>query len=531
MEPIEISKYLDMAVRRKYWIILPFLVTVLAGLGHALMTPKIYEAKTLILVQPQRVPQSLVRPLVTADIEDRLRTIGQQVTSRTNLELIISRYDLYAESEMFMETKVELVRKRIDVNVANTRGRGGSAFEISFRDSIPRRTMDIANALASNFISENLKVREAQAIGTSDFLADELESIRTRISKREEELKDYRKKYMGAVPEYLGANLRILERLQQEAEQLNNALRDAQNRKLMIQQQISQTEMMANQPGLMMEDDLDSGFPGAESGELEALRRQVKLLEVRYTKNHPDVRRLREMISKLEAEEAASAETQAGLETTQEEAMPEFSMGQNFLQPQLEQINAEIRGLQHEIAKVQEQTAMYRSRVEQTPERQLELLEITRDYDNLKALYDSMLNRKLEAEVSLNMEKKQKGEQFSIIDPARLPEKPVEPDVRRILMLTILLGLALGGGMAYGVEFLDTSFKNPEDLEKELKIPVLVSMPIRYTEREIKGQRRKRLLLACSVGLVFMASATAIVIAAKGFDGTVNYVKNLLNIV
>ncbi|MFZ7112049.1 MAG: GNVR domain-containing protein, partial [Desulfatiglandales bacterium] len=295
--------------------------------------------------------------------------------------------------------------------------------------------------------------------------------------------------------------------------------------------QISQTEMMANQSGFMIEDDLDAGFPGAESGELEALRRQVKLLEVRYTKNHPDVRRLREMIGKLEAEEAASAETQAGLETTQEEAIPEFSMGQNFLQPQLEQINAEIRGLQHEIAKVQEQTAVYRSRVEQTPERQLELLEISRDYENLKALYDSMLNRKLEAEVSLNMEKKQKGEQFRVIDPAKLPEKPVEPDVRRILMLTLLLGLALGGGMAYGVEFIDTSFKNPEDLEKELKIPVLVSMPIRYTERELKGQRRKRLLLACSVGLVFMASATAIVIAAKGFDGTVNYVKNLLNIV
>lgn len=530
MEPIEIKKYLDIAVRRKYWIVIPFLLTILAGLGYALTRPKVYEASTLILVQDQRVPRNYVQPIVGSDIEDRLQTIVQQVTSRTNLETIIKANELYAEKNMLQEEKVNLLRKMILVQVIR-----GNAFSIAFKDSVPKRAMQIANTLASNFITENLKIREAQAIGTSDFLADELASIKARMSKKEEELKNYREKYMGAMPEYLGANLRILERLQKEAEQLNAALRDAQNRKLIIQQQIAQTQSMLDQAkdlqssGLEIEydDGLDPEAGGSQ--ELMALRKQLKFLQIKYTENHPDVRRLREMIGKLEAEEADSEEAQPGTETTQKEALPEFSMGENFLEPQLEQINAEIKGLQRQARKVQEETAMYRSRVEGTPERQLELLEISRDYENMNALYDSMLKRKLEAEVSLNMEKKQKGEQFRIIDPARLPEKPVSPDLRKILLIVFVLGLGLGGGLAYGIESIDTSYKNPEDVEKELRVPILVSMPIRYTASELKNQKKKKILAACSVAIGFFLSTAGIVIAAKGVDKTMQYVKNLLN--
>ena len=535
MEPVEIKKYLDMAVRRKYWVMIPFLVTLLIGLGYALTKSKIYESKTLILVQPQRVPQSYVQPIVTADIEDRLRTISQQVTSRTNLESIIKKYGLYGDKEMIMETKVAGVRKRILLNVVSKGGRGGSSFEIAFRDSIPRRSMEIANALASNFISENLKMREAQAIGTSDFLSDELQSVRKRLAEKEEQLKIYREKYMGAMPEHLNTNLRILDRIQNEINELNKTLRDAENRKLIIQQQMTQTQMMSTQmtnlqgSGSLIEYDDTSESQGFGSGELEALRKQLKMLETRYTENHPDVRRVREMINKLEAEEAESEEAEPETEPIQEDPMAELSLGGNLFEPQLDQINAEIRRLKVEIEKAQAQIKIHRIRVEETPKREQELLGINRDYLNLKELYKSLLDRKLEAELALNMEKKQKGEQFRVIDPARLPEKPVEPDLRKILLFVLVLGLGLGGGLAYGVEFLDTSYRNPEDVEKELQIPVLVSMPIRYTEGEIKGRKRKSILVAFSIASGFFLSAAGIVVAAKGVDGTVQYVRNLLN--
>lgn len=536
MEPVEITKYLDMAVRRKYWIIIPFLLTVLIGSGYGLMKPKIYEANTLILVQAQKVPQNFVQSIVTVNIEDRLRTISQQVTSRTNLESIIEKYGLYSDTEMIMEDKVSLFRKRIQINVASRGGHGGNSFAIAFRDSMPRRTMEVANALASNFISENLKMREAQAIGTSDFLSDELQSVRRRLAEKEDQLKNYREKYTGGMPEHLDTNLRILDRLQKESEELNTALRDAENRKLIIQQQIAQTQAMAKQmtnmqgSGSLIEYDDTSESQVAGSAELEGLRRQLKMLETRYTENHPDVRRVREMISKLEAEDAESEGAQPETESIQEEAIAGISPEGNLFEPQLDQINSELAHLKGEIRKVQAKIEIHRVRVEQTPKREQELLGITRDYDNLRELYNSLLNRKLEAELALNMEKKQKGEQFRVIDPARIPEKPVEPDLRMILLVVLVLGLGLGGGLAYGVEFMDSSYRNPEELEKELQIPVLVSMPIRYTEGEIRSRKRRSLLVAFSVAAVFILSAVGIVIAVKGFEPTLQYVKNLINL-
>lgn len=537
MEALDITKYLDMALRRKWWVIIPFLLTVLAGLTYDLITPKIYEAETLILVQPQKVPSNFVQAIVSSDLEDRLRTITQQVTSRTNLERIIKEYQLYrkpSKNNMVLEAKVELFRKNIEIDVSKG-ARGGTAFTISFRGIDPKKVMQVTNALASNFISENLKIRESQALGTSSFLADELDSLRKRLAEKEARLKEYRQKYMGAMPEHLQTNLRILERLQGDLEQLNDNLRDAQNRKLIVQKQIAEAETMQTQmSGLewgnsLIEFDPSSGAGDVGSEELRALKKRLILLESRYTANHPDVRRTKNMIAKLETKEAEKEAESDEPETESTELAPVFPMGENFLQPQLQQIHLEIRNLKNEIRKVHANVASYQKKVEDTPKREQELLSINRDYDNLKKLYDSLLNRKLEAEIAVSMEKKQKGEQFRVIDPAKIPMLPVEPDARKIILLTLLLGLGLGGGLGYLKEYMDTSFKTPDEAEKELDIPVLISIPIRYTDRETRRIKRKQIMAYVSVGAGFVLSVIGIVLAAKGVDMTINYIKNIFD--
>jgi uncharacterized protein involved in exopolysaccharide biosynthesis len=245
MQPLDLTSYLDIVVRRKYWIIIPFLGSLLAGIYYVLITPKIYQAETLILVQPQRVPQEFVRPLVDTNIEDRLRTISQQVTSRTNLESIIKNHQLY-DPEMLIDSKVELFKKRITINVGKG-GRAGNTFTILFKDSSAKKAADVTNTLASNFISENLTIRESQAIGTSSFLSDELESVRANLIKKEEQLKEYRQKFMGGMPEHLQTNLSVLSRFQMNLDQLSSKLIDAENRKLIVQRQASEYERMQKQ--------------------------------------------------------------------------------------------------------------------------------------------------------------------------------------------------------------------------------------------------------------------------------------------
>jgi hypothetical protein len=165
--------------------------------------------------------------------------------------------------------------------------------------------------------------------------------------------------------------------------------------------------------------------------------------------------------------------------------------------------------------------------IEETPKREQELFALKRDYSNLKELYDSLLDRKLQAEIAVSMEKKQKGEQFRVIDPAKIPERPIEPNVPRILLISLIAGLGLGAGLAYFAEIMDTSYRSPDIVQKELKIPVLVSIPFRRTEQEIRGRRRKEVFKAAGVAAGFAVLAVAIVIGTKGLGATIQYIKDL----
>lgn len=519
MEPFEIRRYVNMATRRIWWIIIPFLLTLLGGLAHCLKTPKIYEAETLILVQPQKVPEDFVRTIVSATVEDRLSTISQQVTSRTNLEKIIKEYDLYGSSDTktFMDDKVALLRERIKLGVNyGGRGRETESFTIAFKGKDPKMVMKVTNALASNFISENLKIRESQAIGTSTFISDELESVEKRLLEKEEELKQYRQRYMGGLPEQLQTNLSILERLQSQLDQLHDSLRDAENRKIVVQTQSSEQEKARAEPLI------GATSEGGAPRNMTSLRNELASLEAKYTQNHPDVISLREKIAKLEGQRSEN-------ETGSLEPGASLSPVDQGLKRQLQDISVEIDTLKAEIKKVRSQTEWYQKKVAETPEREQELLSLNRDYGNLRLLYNSLLNRKLEAQIAVSMEKKQKGEQFRVIDPAKIPTRPVEPDLRRIVLLTLAFGVGLGGGLAFFRETMDTSYKTPEEVEKDLKLPVLVSMPIRYTQKEVRKKRVKRVLAFASVALGFALSAVGIILAFKGVDVTLTYIRKILS--
>ena len=539
---LDIQRILGMAKRRVYSIIIPFLVVFLGGLAFVLRADRVYQAETLILVEPQKVPENLVQPIIQQEIEDQLRTITQQVTSRTNLESIIQEYGLYAGTEMRLESKVKRCRENIQVDVGSgsSRGRTTSSitFGISFRHTDPETAKDVTNALASTFISENLKTRESQALGTSSFLSDEVESVRRRLEKKEEALKEFRMHNMGAMPDQLDTNLSMLERMQSQLEQLNDSLMAAQSRKLAIQEQIAQQERIAEQTASLS--GAYSGEPGKNEPpspemQLAALQEELEELQARYTENHPDVRRLQRRVEtlKTQVEEAVKetgtenpgAASNAGSVPSIQSSAGRLSSAGNMLRPQLEQINYEIQTTQAEIARTKERIDLYQRRVEETPRIEQQALSLKRDYDNLRDLYDSLLDRKLEAEIAVSMEKKQKGEQFRILDPAKPPELPVEPDVRRILLLTLAIGLGLGGGLGYLREVTDKSYKAPQEAREHLGLPILISLPYVFTQAEKRSRRRKQWIKAVGVAAGFVVATAGIVLTSEGLNQTAALVK------
>ena len=198
------------------------------------------------------------------------------------------------------------------------------------------------------------------------------------------------------------------------------------------------------------------------------------------------------------------------------------------LRKQVKGIESEIVGLREEIKKTRSQINSYRNKVEDMPRREQELLSLNRDYENLKGLYSSLLNRKLEADIAVSMERKQKGEQFRVIDPAKTPLNPVKPDIYRIVLVTSVIGLGLGGGVAYLEKIMDSSYRKPEEIEKDLRIPVLMSIPVRYSIQETRRRKKIEFLKAASVSVGFAVSAVGIVLATKGVSKTIEFMNSLI---
>lgn len=312
-EGLNIGYYFKLIVRHRWLILAPFCLAVLAGMALAVKLPRIYEASTLILVQPQRVPEKIVTPVVDTDIENRINTLSQQILSCSNLERVIAQFNLFSDPKsagLLIEDKLADLRKRITVQVGKpTRARrDADSFSITFQDREPQTAMRVANGLATFFIDENLKAREEIAVGTSDFLDSELESMRQRLEQQEQHLKTFRETHMGSLPDQLDSNLKVLERLNKQLYQKEKSLRRTRVALAALESEVSARQSSLAAMGAPAAPG-GAVWPGEEQMSLEQLRERLEVLLASYTDQHPDVVRLRARIERMEKELAAAPPT------------------------------------------------------------------------------------------------------------------------------------------------------------------------------------------------------------------------------
>lgn len=507
-KPLGLNDYIEIGLRRKWYLIIPIILCFLSSIVVYRYLPKIYRATTLILVQPQKVPESYVRPTITETVLSRLNTISQEILSRTRLEKVIEEFNLYPElrKKAPMEEVVETMRKAIEVKVQTglqKRGEAKNAFTISYEGHEPRTVMLVTNKLASLFIEENLKVRETQAERTSEFITKELISIEEQLKKKEEDIRRFKERAMGELPEQLEANLRILERLQQQLRITNENIRASEDRAILLQTQIEQLKNREPAPVTpIIRKSSDSSRQDLIISEnmpqdpviiqYNNLKRDLANAQSKYKDTHPDVMDLKRKIANLEPKvkeliEKFEAEKQAKLKM-ETEGVIEYELPPPKPDPNIERLIAqfteqynnavlEARRSNEELKNLKDQIAFYQRRVENTPKREQELKLLTRDYDLLKANYQSLLDKKIQAQMAENLERKQQGEQFKILDPARIPEKPVKPDKRKVLLIGAVIGLVIGFGLTWFRESLDRSFHTVSEVENYLGIPVIATIP------------------------------------------------------
>jgi polysaccharide chain length determinant protein (PEP-CTERM system associated) len=466
---IDIHYYLGLIWRRRLFIIMIFCAAMILGIYLAISLPKIYQAETLIFIDPPGVPDDYVRSIIPVDLNVRLSNINQMITSQTNLMNIIERFELFAKPEqenMYIQDKIEKMRDCTTVKLITDRGKTASAFTISFKGGDPHKVMTVVNAMATLVIGQNLALRESQAIGTSQFLDEQLLEMRKRLEGVESSLAEYRKKHMGELPEELNSNLSVIDRLQKQLSEKQVSLRDEKNRLLSIGNQLQ----IAREQGTI------TGGPS-----LTTVQQQLTDLKSRYTDKHPDIIRLRNKISEMEKENKQSTlsedDQNQGAFPAQSNRSNVGTIMEDEFNLQRGGVNREIEAIKNDIIKLKKQIRFYERKVEETPKIEQKLLSLNRDYENVRNTYNSLLNRKMEADISANLEKKQKGEQFRILDPARLPDKPISPDMKKLFLMGVFASLACGFGLIFLLDYFDNSVRNPEIINEKLGIPILVVMP------------------------------------------------------
>jgi len=485
------TDYLEILRRRIWFIVLPFIVVMLGISVYVIFAPREYKASTLVLVTPQRVPEAFVPTTVTAKIEERLQTIAQEVMSRTRLEQIINEMRLYEKErkKLSAEEVFALMQKNIKLELPTKKDEKGY-FNISFIGADPQVVTSVANRLASLFIEENLKVREQQAMGTTEFLSTELASVKAKLDAQETQIAEYKKRFMGELPEQRDTNLKIYEQLQVQLNRVGEGIRSAQDRKLFLQKQLSEIESGADSVTTLpsAKGGKTAGTHAGKSGpegagtyesQKEFLTRQLQDLRTKYTETHPDVITTKKKLADLEKNK----------ETYSIARDPRY----REIKGQLAATELEIRRLNAESEKIAKQIGNYRSRVEKAPIREQDMAALLREYSNTKDTYERLLKKSQEAQQAENLERRQKGEQFKVIDPARVPEVPFSPNIPKLYLIALVLGIGAGVATAFLVEQSDRTFHEAGDLEKTFGLKVLANIP-RIEKEEESGFNVRNIL-------------------------------------
>ncbi|GBC59233.1 hypothetical protein DENIS_0169 [Desulfonema ishimotonii] len=462
----KVDYYVQLVLKRRWLIILPFCLSMCVGIYLALTLPEKYSASNLILVVPKSVPDKYVPTLQASDTGQRINTIKQQIMSRTNLEKIIERFNLYSEPKYrnwFVEDKIGHMRRNTAVKVTKS-GQGIESFRIVFAGKNPKIVMGIANRLAETFIDESVKIIQIEVMETNKFLQDELDELRGRLEKIEIAIQKYRKQNMGNLPEELSSNLKMIESLQLQLSEKQQDLRDAKNRLVELENRFSAINLSEESDPLLVQVSSPSALPpDKEPSDLEKLQATLASLQLRYTDRHPDIIRLKSIIENLEAAQKEmlpeNIKTESG--ETPEAERPDaeetqianrkkkktslFDKARFDIATQREATFREINMYNADIAKIEKMMSEYQKRVEKTPKTEHSLMAKQRDYENLQRTYKNLLDRKLESDFAVNMEKKQKGQKFQVIDTARLPQKPISPNIMMIFAGCLVVGLGVGG--------------------------------------------------------------------------------------
>ena len=487
-EQIDLQRYVALARRRHMHFLIPLLLGWLAVWGASWVLPPRYRSGTLILVEQPTMPKDYVTPNVTDDLQQRMQSITQQILSRTRLLHIIDSVHLYGDSRarLAADEQVERMRKDIEIELVRDPQSRVNAFNVYYTARDPYVAQQVTSQLTDLFINENLEVRQQQSEDTTKFLEGQLETARQNLTEQEEKIREFKGQHVGELPAQVESNLQILSGLQSQLRTEEDALNTAKQQRVYMQSLAEQYR------SLKVVSPAGDGAPVglvAIDQELDRLKAQLADLSSHYTEKHPDVRKLKDQIAKMQRRrDQLIAEAQAGGSTPSSDGTAQPSMLAQ-LQSQLRSNQVEITNREHAIVELKAKVNQYQGRLNQEPVREQQLADLTRGYDQSKSNYDELLKKKNESAMATSMELLQQGERFRVVDPPSLPTKPDFPNRLKFWGIGLGIGLALGVFVAGAFELADDRLHSEKEIKSLLPVPVICEIPVIATPAEGRSRQ------------------------------------------
>jgi uncharacterized protein involved in exopolysaccharide biosynthesis len=542
--------------RRKGFILVFLVIFVLIG-AVALLLPPIFESKSTILIENQLIPPEYVQTTITSFVEERLQGITQQIMSRSRLVDIVERFNLYPEmrarytiEEILDKMREDIKFRTISADVVDRKSGGRPmpatiAFSVSYEGKNPGIVQRVANVLASLYLELNLRSREQRATTTTAFLQQELDQLSKEIDGYQAKISEFKQAHLEELPEFSAIHMQNIPRLERELDRLKLELKGLKERKVLLEGQLS-----ALDPLSALKDDQGRAVMNPQE-RLKYQRLQLAALKGTFSDKHPDVIRLKKEIAVLESQGNVPEDTRTKakkieaarnelallrgslgpkhpdvikqerelktLEETETEIEPAGAVQMKPDNPAYINIDTQIKATDIDIARVQADERKiaadilkYQLKLAKAPAVEREYNDLIRDNENAKRKYNEIMSKHMEARVSQGMEESQRGERFTIIEPAQLPEKPAKPNRLAILLIGFVLAMGGGVGMAALREALDGSVKGVEQLRLLSNLPVFSVIPYMETAQE-RRSRRIKWVIGIAIGLAVIVVALIIV--------------------
>jgi polysaccharide chain length determinant protein (PEP-CTERM system associated) len=455
----------------------------------SLRLPRSYVSEATIMIEPQKVPSNYVQPTISEDVSDRLQAIRGEILSRARLRKIIAEFNLYGfgNGKVQGDEVVDLMRHDISVEVVtnqlNTdRSKTVAAFKIAYSGRNPALVQKVTRNLASLFIEENLKDREQESEGTTDFLDDELEKLRQSLQEQEKSIQTFKSAHAGELPEQQVPSLQMLGQMQSVLQANSDAITRAQQQRSYMASVLESMKMIS--PPQSMKSTMQLEYDSKTAELLDA--------EQKYKPTHPDILRLKAELAalktKIDSEKSKSSD-----------------------QGTPDQIQVQIDGLDKEVQKRTARQAQLEREIQNLqvhmsalPRVEQQLAGLSRDYDTSRTSYQTLLAKRNNSSVAAEMERRAQGEQFRILDPASYPDKPYKPNLLQIDILGLLVGIVVGCALAMLAEMADATIHSERDITFSTSAPMLASLPHILDPKEKRRATQRRWLIAAATCVSFV---------------------------